>query len=49
LHTLWGSFAAPHLGQATSPGKMSFQWELRRLSRLALDVFRFGTAMSITS
>ena len=34
-----------HLGHFTRPGTASFQWELRRLSRLALDVFLLGTAM----
>jgi hypothetical protein len=29
----------------TNEGALSFQWELRRLSRRALDVFLFGTAI----
>ena len=36
---------APHLGHATMPGTSSFQWELRRLSRLALETLPLGTAM----
>ena len=48
-HIRWGSRKAPHLGQVTRPGVSSFQWELRRLSRRALDTFLLGTAMGDTS
>ena len=39
--------AAPVIGDVAmeTPGSESFQWELRLLSRLALDVFLLGTAM----
>ena len=38
-----------HLGQVTIPGVSSFQWELRRLSRLAFETFPLGTAIGDTS
>ena len=49
LQALCGRRASPHFGQATTPGMESFQWELRLLSRLALETLHLGTAMSDTS
>jgi hypothetical protein len=45
LQTRCGRRSSPHLEHFTSPGVSSFQWEERRLFRLAFDVFLFGTAM----
>ncbi len=39
------NLGSPHWGQVTISGALSFQWALL-LSRLALDVFFFGTAIS---
>lgn len=44
-HTRCGRFGWRHVGQSWSRGT-EIPWLARRLSRLALDVFRFGTAMS---
>jgi len=41
----WGSLGSPHWAQVVTLGALVFLW-VRRISRLDLDVFRFGTAMS---
>lgn len=44
-HARWDMIRSPQLGQTVITGAVSFQCEERLLSRLALDVFLFGTAI----
>ena len=49
LHAVCGSFSSPQarLGQATSVGALVFHCDRRALVLLR-DIFRFGTATSVT-
>ena len=46
-HTTWGSFADPQRGQRLRAGTSSVQAVARLLRLLALEVFFFGTAMTM--
>jgi hypothetical protein len=41
----WGNLGSPHWAHVVTLGAAVFLW-VRRMSRLDLDVFRLGTAMS---
>jgi len=43
-HARWGCMASPQSGHVVRFGAVCFLW-VRRLSLLALDVFRLGTAI----
>ena len=48
LTAIVGSASLTHFGHFTSPGALSFHTLFRLVSRLALEVFLFGTAISVT-